>query len=887
MNGRMKMSKYLHTLSDLVLYTLVGACFVLGLSWAGATFAQSRLSVINVVVEKATATPRLSFAQPALTLTLGETAANPARSDQPASKGAITYRSSDDAIARVAADGTVTAVATGTATITATQAADLPAFEAGTGSYQMAVVGPLSASANFTSRTWLVNEPVGVAVVPVSGSGGIGKLRYAVSPALPAGLDFSVDTGTLTGSASAQSPLTTYTVTVTDGATPPGSATATFNLEVGPAMRSFINSTTLTWVAQVGDALSGTPTLADGGIGTLSYAVAPALPEGLTMNAANGLITGSAAVASPLTEYTVTITDSASPAHQVSSTFTLEIRGALTAVPFSSERTRAAVGYKLSYQPVSAAGGVGALHYAISPALPSGLSLDEATGALTGAAVAVAPLTTYTVTVTDSDTPAHTATASFMMEIDEMLLATPRVDLVYVMAEDLVTVTAPVNASGGVGTFHFEISPALPPGLAINASDGSISGSAVGESAEAVYTVTISDSIAQRASATFSLRVFPTLKTSVFNASETHRVNDTVSYTPATTSGGLRPYHYTVMPALPAGLVMNEGTGAITGTATAASAFTTYTYTVMDGLGHFVTGKFSLLIEPELSAITVTPTISVVADANVTEIPIKAEGGLGLHHFSVQPALPAGLTMDELSGTIKNIPGTLIELSPETVYSVTVTDSANPRQSASATFKLSVSSNPGIAITMNAPVKPQRISMVFPPYAPVTASSGIGSVLTYTVAPALPSGLSMDPATGIISGTPTVEQVDSSDARYTVTVTDSASPAHEAEARFGLVTYQLPTATVLVSSKTYRAGEAVNYQPVSGVSAAGRPVTYRVAGGGLPPGLKMDPNTGVITGTTHEEMKSEFFVYVSDLPLDGVVFASALFILEIVPPAAP
>lgn len=468
-----------------------------------------------------------------------------------------------------------------------------------------------------------------------------------------------------------------------------------------------------------------------------------------------------------------------------------------------------------------------------------------------------------------------------------MLLATSRVDLVSVMAEDPVTVTAPVNASGGVGTFHFEISPALPPGLAMNASDGSISGSAVGESAETVYTVTISDSIAQRASATFSLRVFPTLKTFVFNASETHRVNDTVSYTPATTSGGLRPYHYTVTPALPAGLVMNEGTGAVTGIATAASAFTTYTYTVMDGLGHFVTGKFSLLIEPELSAITVTPTISVVADANVMEIPIKAEGGLGLHHFSVQPALPAGLTMDELSGAIKNIPGTRIELSPETVYSVTVTDSANPRQSASATFKLGVSPNPGIAITLNAPAKPQRVNQAFPPYAPVTASSGVGSALTYKVAPALPAGLSMDSATGIISGMPTVEQIDDDAARYTVTVTDSASPAHEAEARFGLVTYQLPTATVLESSKTYQVGEAVNYQPASGVSAAGRPVTYRVAGGGLPPGLKMDPNTGVITGMAREKMKNEFFVYISDLAVPGVVSASAFFSLEIVQPAVP
>ncbi|WP_268608641.1 hypothetical protein, partial [Escherichia coli] len=68
MNGRNKMSRFLRTLSDLALYTLVGACFVFALTWADVTFAQSRLSVISVVVQKATATPRLSFAQASVNL---------------------------------------------------------------------------------------------------------------------------------------------------------------------------------------------------------------------------------------------------------------------------------------------------------------------------------------------------------------------------------------------------------------------------------------------------------------------------------------------------------------------------------------------------------------------------------------------------------------------------------------------------------------------------------------------------------------------------------------------------------------------------------------------------------------------------------------------------
>ncbi|CUJ72757.1 Putative Ig domain [Achromobacter sp. 2789STDY5608621] len=900
MNGRMKMSKYLHTLSDLVLYTLVGACFVLGLSWAGATFAQSRLSVINVVVEKATATPRLSFAQPALTLTLGETAANPARSDQPASKGAITYRSSDDAIARVAADGTVTAVAAGTATVTATQAADLPAFESGSGSYQVTVVGPLSAKATLAAGTWLVGEPF-ADMVPVTASGGIGKLSYAIAPTVPAGLAFSTDTGVLSGTATVDSPETTYTVTVSDAATPAHTASATFDMTIGPAFVATGGGDRIGFMLNEYNMVEGLLQVR-GGIGAFHAAVSPPLPPGVSVSVAKdrtdaGLylvnIDGSGTVASPWTTYTVTVTDSAVIAHSYTANFSFAVADVLTATVVDGNKI-ATVGESINYRPVTGSGGLPevsafAYAYAVSPALPAGLAMDGATGVITGSASSAAPATSYTVALSVDGlvSAVPPVTANFTLEIVDGLAATTVISTQTIVVGDPALDITPVTAIGGVGTRHFAVAPTLPAGLSMSAATGVITGAASGESKEAVYTVTVTDDAGHKAAATFSLAVNAGLKTSVFNHGEEHRVTDPVDYTPPMTSGGVRPYQYTVTPALPTGLAMNAGTGAITGAATAPSAITTYTYTVTDSAtpAHSATGTFTLAIAPALTATAVgTTTISVEVGKPVTESPVKAEGGLGLPQFSVQPALPSGLGMDARSGEIT---GTATAPSPETEYTVTVTDGASPPQTASATFKLSVSSNPGIAITMNAPVKPQRISMVFPPYAPVTASSGIGSALTYTVAPALPSGLSMDPATGIISGTPTVEQVDSSDARYTVTVTDSASPAHEAEARFGLVTYQLPTATVLVSSKTYQAGEAVNYQPVSGVSAAGRPVTYRVAGGGLPRGLKMDPSTGVITGTTHEKMKSEFFVYVSDLPLDGVLFASALFILEIVPPAAP
>ncbi len=894
MNGRNKMSRFLRTLSDLALYTLVGACFVFALTWVDVTFAQSRLSVISVVVQKATATPRLSFAQASVNLGIGDAIANPALSDQPASKGAITYASSDEAVARVAADGTVTAVAAGTATITATQAADLPAFEAGSGSYPVTVTGPLTASAAVASQVWLVGEPV-ANVVPVTASGGVGKLRYAIAPALPAGLAFSTDTGALSGAATVESPLQSYTVTVSDAATPSHADSATFDLTIGPAFVvhemeydvSFeLNKYTLA------DGLL----LVRGGVGAPNVSATPSLPAGLKLSVLKDPsmpaayivnIDGTPSVVSPRTVYTITVTDSgAALPHSYAATLGISVAGPLTATVTEGNRV-AAVGEVIRYRPITGAGGVPDLSvydYAVSPALPAGLAMDKATGEITGAASSVSPATVYSVTLTASPGSLPSATASFTLEIVDGLAATTVVPTQIVVAGDSLNST-PVTAAGGVGAPHFAITPPLPAGLSMDAGTGVITGAATGESKATVYTITVTDDASNSATATFSLEVYAGLKTSVSNHSETHRVTDPVDYTPPITWGGVRPYHYTVTPMLPAGLDMSEGTGAITGAATAPSALTTYTYAVTDSAtpAHSATGTFSLMIEPALTVTTVIPTMSLAPGSTVAETPVKAEGGLGLHHFSVQPTLPAGLTMDEVSGTIQNVPGTPIEPSPAREYTVTVTDSAMPLHTATATFTLAV--DDGIAVTLNN--KTDAIMVVNEPataYAPVTASGGIGS-LSYDVTPPLPNGLTMDPATGVISGTPTVERI-TLGPFYTVTITDGASPAHTVQKKFNLITYSRPTVSVRVPSRVYMIGDTVSYTPVEGSVGSGRPLAYKMLHGGLPAGLTMDRDTGEVSGTALEVSPSNTFaVGITDL-LFGDLPVPGYFDLEITPALA-
>ena len=76
-------------------------------------------------------------------------------------------------------------------------------------------------------------------------------------------------------------------------------------------------------------------------------------------------------------------------------------------------------GTSVSFIPVTASGGKGALRYQISPALPAGLSFVEGSGQVTGTPTAVLASTTFTVTVSDTatDIVSQPSSKTFTLEV--------------------------------------------------------------------------------------------------------------------------------------------------------------------------------------------------------------------------------------------------------------------------------------------------------------------------------------------------------------------------------------------------------------------------------------------------------------------------------------
>ena len=242
----------------------------------------------------------------------------------------------------------------------------------------------------------------------------------------------------------------------------------------------------------VGTAYSNTIT-ATGGQAPRSFSISGSLPDGLALDTDTGTISGTPSGPAGESDFTVTVTDSDSPAQTDSQDFTLRIADPLTAD--AEDPPTAVVGDTYSHS-LAVSGGIPPYSFAVE--LPAGLSVD-AEGVISGTPSAGARTTAGTATVTDSGSPTQFA------EFDLHLLV--RLEVATTVLPDAIGGTqydGRLEADGGLPELTWDkTGGTLPLGVA---PDGSVIGFAPASCASADFTldvsVTDSDSPAQSASRT-------------------------------------------------------------------------------------------------------------------------------------------------------------------------------------------------------------------------------------------------------------------------------------------------------------------------------------------------------------------------------------------------
>jgi hypothetical protein len=145
--------------------------------------------------------------------------------------------------------------------------------------------------------------------------------------------------------------------------------------------------------------------------------------------------------------------------------------------------------------------------WSINPALPAGLSLSGANGAISGTPLVGSPTTTYTVTAANSfgaTTAQLTAIVMDPNQVPPSALSYPSSNIGAVVGFPIPTDTPTVQ---GVVT-SWLVTPILPTGLTLNSSNGTISGTPTLAQPAASYVVTAASSLGSTF-ATLSIAVNP------------------------------------------------------------------------------------------------------------------------------------------------------------------------------------------------------------------------------------------------------------------------------------------------------------------------------------------------------------------------------------------
>ncbi len=380
----------------------------------------------------------------------------------------------------------------------------------------------------------------------LSASGGTSPYTYAVSAgALPTGTSLNSSTGVLAGTPTATGTFS-FTVRVTDANSV--TATASFSLTVNGAVTA--TQAIPTEVLTQNHAVTPfTPVTGGGGTGPLTYSISPALPAGLNFSAVTGVASGTPSVALTATTFTVTVTNTNSAT--ASNTFVLKVNAAVTATQAIPTEVLTQNHAVTPFTPVTGSGGLGPLAYSISPALPAGLNFSVVTGVVSGTPSVAGAATTYTVTVTDANGAA--ATASFSLIVDSAVTAITTVPSTTLTFYQATAAFIPVSGSGGDAPLTYSMSATLPAGLTFSTTTGAITGTPSIVNAATSYTVTVTDAKEATATAMFSLAVAkqasqttvsaaPSTATPAQTVTLTAAVSAAVAGTPTTPSGTVTFY---------------------------------------------------------------------------------------------------------------------------------------------------------------------------------------------------------------------------------------------------------------------------------------------------------------------------------------------------------
>ena len=493
----------------------------------------------------------------------------------------------------------------------------------------------------------------------------------------------------------------------------------------------------------------------------------------------------------------------------------------------------------------AASGGRTPLTYSVLGNLPSGLSFNGSTRALSGTASAVASATTYTYKVRDADGSEDTdAFTIAVTNATPTLSGTADQSWVKGIAK---TVTLP-EASGGDTPLTYSVAGNLPSGLNFNASTRALSGTASAVASAATYTYKVRDANGDEDTDEFTIEVTNATPTLSGTADQSWINGTAVSLTLPAASGGDAPLTYSLAGTPPTGVSFNASTRVLSGTPSATQTATTYTYKVEDANGDEATDEFTIAVEDDTS-----PTLAATADqswikgAAVSLTLPTASGGNAPLTYSLAGSPPTGVSFD--TGT-RVLSGTPSATQTATTYTYKVEDANGDEATDEFTIAVEDGTSPNLAATADQSwINGTAVSLTLP------AASGGDAPLTYSLAGSPPTGVSFNTGTRVLSGTPSATQTATT---YTYKVEDANGD--EATDEFTITVEDDTSPTLAATADQSWFKDTAVSLTLPAASSGNAPLTYSLAG--TPPtGVSFNASTRVLSGTPSATQTATTYTY--------------------------
>lgn len=242
---------------------------------------------------------------------------------------------------------------------------------------------------------------------------------------------------------------------------------------------------------------------------------------------------------------------------------------------------------------------------------------------------------------------------------------------------------------------------------------------------------------------------------------------------------------------------------------------------------------------------------------------VSQVGGTPPIVFSVSSGtLPAGLTLNSVTGDITGIPTT----AGTSVFTITATDVNGCLGFTDYTITMaSAGACPVITLSPSA----VQNGVVGSPYMRQLVTSPTTAVLFVISAGSLPPGITLSP-TGFLSGFPTTPGT------YVFTVTSTDANGCQGARNYTIIISGICPLITLSPSTLPNGTLRRFYNQTVSAPAGTPPVTFLVTSGALPPGLNLDPVTGIISGTA--TMTGTFYFTITATDINGCQGAQAYII---------